>query len=125
MAALTTSDFFAEFAHFLSGDNIPLENVLLVDDFSFRMDKPNNPNTRRFVQLYSQLGFVQFVTEPTHVKGHILDIVLSRARNCVGAITVENLYLSDHFLLVTTTDLSRPRPPRKVVKCRNVKGEDR
>ena len=33
--------------------------------------------------------------------------------------------MSDHFLLTIGTDLSRPRVPRKVVKCRNIKGIDR
>ena len=33
--------------------------------------------------------------------------------------------MSDHFLLTIGTDLSRPRAPRKVGKCRNVKGIDR
>ena len=33
--------------------------------------------------------------------------------------------MSDHFLLTIGTDLSRPRVPRKVVKCRTVKSIDR
>ena len=110
---------------FLSDDSIPAENVLVVGDFNFHMDKPNDPDTRRFVQLYNPLGFDQFVTEPTHVKGHILDIVLCRARTLVTSVNVDNLYMSDHFLLTIGTDFSRPRVPRKVVKCRNVKGIDR
>ena len=122
---LTTCDFIDEFGMFLSDDSIPAENVLVVGDFNFHMDKPNDPDTRRFVQLYNLLGFDQFVTEPTHVKGHILDIVLCRARTLVTSVNVDNLYMSDHFLLTIGTDLSRPRVPRKVVKCRNVKGIDR
>ena len=122
---LTTCDFIDEFGMFLSDDSIPAENVLVVGDFNFHMDKPNDPDTRRFVQLYNPLGFDQFVTEPTHVKGHILDIVLCRARTLVTSVNVDNLYMSDHFLLTIGTDLSRPRVPRKVVKCRNVKGIDR
>ena len=122
---LTTSDFVDEFGMFLSDDSIPDENVLLVGDFNFHMDRPNDPDTRRFVQLYNPLGFDQFVTEPTHVKDLILDIVLSRTRTLVTSVNVDNLYLSDHFLLTIGTDLSRPRVPRKVVKCRNVKGIDR
>ena len=122
---LTTCDFIDEFGMFLSDDSIPAENVLVVGDFNFHMDKPNDPDTRRFVQLYNPLGFDQFVTEPTHVKGHILDIVLCRARTLVTSVNVDNLCMSDHFLLTIGTDLSRPRVPRKVVKCRNVKGIDR
>lgn len=35
---LTKNDFFDEFAKFSSGDNILVENVLLVRDFNFQMD---------------------------------------------------------------------------------------
>ena len=98
---------------------------VLVGDFNFHMDKPKDPGTRHFVQLCNPLGFDQLVTEPTNVKGHILDIVLSRARTLVTSVNVDNLYMSDHFLLTIGTDLSRPRVPRKVVKRRNVKGIDR
>ena len=122
---LTTCDFLDEFGMLLSDDSIPAENVLVVGDFNFHMDKPNNPHTWRFVQLYNLLGFDQFVTEPTHVKGHILDIVLCRARTLVTSVNVDNLYMSDHILLTIGTNLSRSRVPHRVVKCRNVKGIDR
>ena len=122
---LTTCDFLDEFGMLLSDDSIPAENVLVVGDFNFHMDKPNNPHTWRFVQLYNLLGFDQFVTEPTHVKGHILDIVLCRARTLVTSVNVDNLYMLDHILLMIGTNLSRSRVPRKVVKWRNVKGIDR
>ena len=42
---LTTSDFFDEFARIFSGDNISLESVLVVSDFNFQMEKPNNQDT--------------------------------------------------------------------------------
>ena len=44
---LTTSDFLDEFGMFLSDDRIPAENMLVVGDFNFHMDKPNDPDTRR------------------------------------------------------------------------------
>ena len=51
---------------------------------------------------------------------------MSRARTLVTAVSVDDLYMSDHLILLTIgTDLSRPRVPRKVAKCRNVKGIDR
>ena len=44
----------------------------------------------------------------------------------VTAVSVDDLYMSDHLILLTIgTDLSRPRVPRKVAKCANVKGIDR
>ena len=110
---------------FLSDDSIPAENVVVVGDFNVDIDKPNAPDTIRFVQLDSPLDFDQFVAEPTQDKGHILDIVLSRARTLVRSVTTENLCMSDHFLLTVATDLSRPRVARKVVTCRNVRAIDR
>ena len=96
------------------------ENVLVVGDFNFQADKhkPNDPDTRRFVQCVqlSQLDFGKFFTSSTDIKGHIVDIVLSRTRKLVRSITVENVYLSDHFFLMIGIDLSRPQVPRKVVK---------
>ena len=91
---LTTDDFLDVFGKFLSGEDIPPENVLVVGDFNFQMAESNDPDTRRFVLLNSQLGLEQFVTQPLHVKGHILDIVLSRARQLVKSVTGENLYSS-------------------------------
>ena len=44
---LTTSNFVDEFAKFLYSGNIPLENVLVVADFNFQIDKPNDLDTRR------------------------------------------------------------------------------
>ena len=109
---LTTCDFIDEFGIFLSDDSIPAENVLVVGDFNFHMDKPNDSDTRRFVQLYNPLGFDQFVTEPTHVKGHILNIVSCRARTLVTSVNVDNLYMSDHFLRSEPTSRGPGFPAR-------------
>lgn len=61
------------------------------------MDKPND-----------LLDFDQFVIEPTHVKGHILDIVLCRARTLVTSVNVDNLYISACFLRMIGIDLLSP-----------------
>ena len=108
------------------------------------MDKPSDRDSRRFIQLSGPLGFIQLVTQPTQVQGHILDIVLSRCAKLVlsvavynlhmsdhflaavgvytlhmsdhflAAVGVYNLHMSDHFLAAVGVELSRPRPPRKM-----------
>ena len=122
---LTVVDFLAEFTDFLSDDSLPAENTILVGDLNFHMDKPDDTDTRRFIQLFSPLGFCQLVTEPTHVKNHTLDVVLTRCTALVSRIDVENLCMSDHFLVTVHTDFSRPRLPRKTIRCRNLKKIDR
>ena len=64
--------------NFLSSD-IPLENV--VGDFSFQMDKSNDPDTRCFL--------------PTHVKDHILETVLGeRSFQYIGPVILNSLPFS-------------------------------
>jgi hypothetical protein len=77
------------------------------------------------MQVYGPLGFDQFVTTPTHVRGHILDVVLSRSPTLVVSVDVEDIQLSDHSLLLVVTDLSRPRVPRKTMSYRNLKAINR
>lgn len=54
---LTVADFLSEFTAFMSHDGLPSENIFVVGDLNFHVDKPDCSNAKRFVQLYSSLGF--------------------------------------------------------------------
>ena len=113
-----------EFELFLSSSDLPSENTILVGDLNFHVDNPNDKNALKFTRLYVPLGFEQLVQEPTHIAGHTLDLVLTRCKRLVPSIEIENVCLSDHFLVTLGTDMSRPRVPRKVIKCRNLSDID-
>ena len=114
-----------QFHNYLSDDKLPVENFVVLGDVNFHVEKSENPDTRRFLELYSSLGFSQLVKESTHVKKHTLDVVLTRNNAFVSRVTVDDMCMSDHFLITLDTDFSRPRLPRKTVQCRNVKLIDR
>jgi hypothetical protein len=122
---LTVGGFLTDFQSFLSKETLPNENILLVGDLNVHMDNPNDSECRRLSKIVSSLGFQQMVTGPTHQGGHTLDVVLSRSDRLVTAIAVEDICMSDHFLVTIATDLSRPRALRTTMLCRNLKSIDR
>jgi hypothetical protein len=119
---LTSQDFFREFAAYLNELNA--KNILIVGDLNFHLDC-RDPDSKRFMELINSSDFGQLVTLPTHNRGHILDVVLVRSPRLVRSVTVENLHMSDHFLVLIETDFSRPRAERVVVKSRDMRGIDR
>ena len=120
----TVNGFLKEFDNFLSCNDIPYENVLLLGDFNFHVDDPDNKDACKFIQLYTSHGFCQSVCGPTQKFGHTLDLVLTRSGSLVRSVVVENVHLSDHYLVTVGTDMSRPRVPRVTVKGRNLKDID-
>ena len=68
---LKNSTFFEEWVTYLERLALVPQQVIIMGDVNFHLDKPNNADTRKFVSLLSH-GFSQHVNEPTHKKGHTL-----------------------------------------------------
>ena len=67
---------------------------------------------------------VQHVTESTHVKGHTLDLVISRSdSDFVKHVTVD-AYLSDHAAVMADIMLAKPGAPKKHVSYRKWRAID-
>ena len=67
----------------------------------------------------------QHITEPTHVKGNILDVVISKKRLLYFFKSYVNRDLSsDHFCLVSEFDLPVPPPELKSYDKQNIKRID-
>ncbi|KAI5085635.1 hypothetical protein C0J45_2211, partial [Silurus meridionalis] len=99
-------------------------NVILLGDFNIHIDNTSNAVTSEFLSCLDCFGIQQFNTLPTHIKGHILDLVC-----CSGIIpfncTVSDLSISDHFLVsfcaklaIFKANLCRP------ISFRNIKNID-
>jgi hypothetical protein len=50
--------------------------LLVVGDINFHFDQPQNRDTNRINEIL-ELNGLQHVSEPTHKKGHTLDIVIT------------------------------------------------
>ena len=64
-----------------------------------------------FLSIIDSFNFTQHVSEPTHVKGHTLDLVLSIGLN--ANVHVEDVHISDHYCVFFNLECSvDPRPPK-------------
>ena len=67
-------------------------------------DKYRSPGNRRtqtrpFSSMLDMFVLWQHVTEPTHFRGHILDLVISKGVE-ISSVVVIDLALSDHFCIL-------------------------
>ena len=57
---------------------------------------------KSFVDSFDELGLHQCVTEPTHIKGRILDLLLTNNKNMLSSTNIvsdDSICSSDHFTL--------------------------
>ncbi len=75
------------------------DNILILGDFNIHVCCPNKPMVSEFLQLVYSFNFMQFISNPTHEQGHILDLVLSLGLPICN-VDVLNYGLSDHMPVI-------------------------
>ena len=109
---LTVSEFFKDFSDMLDDCETIQEEVITVGDFNFHMADSNAHHSKRLTDLLNCHGMRQYVNEPTHVGGHILDLIISRPQASVTDVMVKDLF-EDHYAVHCHIDLSKPPFPRE------------
>jgi len=96
----------------------------VVGDVNFHLDNLSNPNTAKFNSVSEACGMRQHVTEPTHVAGYILDVLITiDTDTAVSNVEIYDPGLPDnngntsrdHFAVVFNSSVSKPPPVRKTV----------
>ena len=86
---------------------------------NLHLDDVNNPHTVHFNKILEQFCLVQHVHSITHLRGHTLDVVISRLEHPVRSVHVEPPVLSDHAFIVADIDLKIVHDqPKSVVRRR-------
>ena len=95
------------------------------------MDNHNNADTIKFSSLLDSHGLTQHVRHPTHKKGHILDIVITRDSETLltqtptvfdPALCNQHGHISgDHFAIQFGINLNKPARTRKEVSFRRIR----
>ena len=85
--------------------------LIVTGDVNIPPDRPDDPNCKRFNELIESFGFDNHVTEPTHDRGGLLDVLLTRSDLPPPTTTLISTSLSDHLLIKWSTDLRvKPSP---------------
>ena len=78
---------------------MPNEDIVIAGDLNLHMETEALYATK-FKELMSLHDLKQHIVDPTHVKGHTLDVVITPNKEpFIGDIGVTELHLSHHFLI--------------------------
>ena len=78
---------------------VPYEDFVIAGDLNLHMETETLYATK-FKDLMSLHDLKQHIVDPTHVKGHTLDVVITRSKESfIGDVGVTELDLSHHFLI--------------------------
>lgn len=123
---LSAADFLSEIETFLTqictqtpGD------ICFIGDFNLHIDVTSDPHTKHFSDILATLDLTQHVHQSTHVKGHILDLVISRSEDhSLSPIAVHRADISDHHLLTFSISKELQDQGRQEVTVRSLKKVD-
>lgn len=119
---VTMNAFFSEFSDYLETVVLSKEPLIIVGDFNIHVDVPSDVDTMKFLDLLESLGLQQHVNHPTHVKGHTLDLIITRQIDGIITATPKpDRYLSDHLSVFCCLQSEKPSLTSKSVSYRKWK----
>lgn len=99
-------------------------DILICGDFNIHVDNPADCNANRFKSLLQSHSLVQYVNGPTHVRGHCLDLLLTRSSSDLISEVHFHPGLSDHYGIMATINLTKIPLLSTTLKTRNLKQVD-
>ena len=102
-----------------------MSKLLLVGDFNFHWNVPNDPDTIKLKDLLQTFNLTQFVTDPTHISGNTLDFIITRSDDNIVDSTHAPHFFSDHAAVHCKMNLQKPALSRKVISYRKWKAIDK
>ena len=119
---ITTPVFFMEFANYMETLLLCKEKLLITGDFNIHVDVSDQSDVRTFLDLLESLSLVEHVTKPTHVDGHILDLIITRSSdNIILDPPYIDRFISDHVSVLCNLCEFKPPIIAKKISYRKIK----
>ena len=110
---IPTSTFFSEFTEYLKSVVMCEEQLIIVGDFNFHVDTPEDTDTIKLFDLLESFCLQQHVEGPTHIHGHTLDLIITRQSDqIVRSMPRVDRYLSDNASVLCS--LHGKKPPLSI-----------
>ena len=104
--------FMEEFGQFFEILSVCREKFVICGDFNYWLDNPSlKPYTNEYMSLLDINNMSNYVQVPTHISGHILDIILTPVGvDLVNRVEVSPIdhRMSDHALITFELDVIGP-----------------
>ena len=116
---LTAAMFFDEFPRLLESRTVHPKPLMICGDFNFHFDDTNSSDSCNFIDLLESVNMIQHVSTPTHRKGHILDLIITRNdETFIQDVRVLDDVYSDHSVVVCKLNCPKPPPSKVLVNYR-------
>ena len=113
--------FYEEFPEFLEMYTVSNDNFLIAGDINIHLETDESPSVK-FHEIINIFDLKQHVTGPTHIKGHTIDIVITRNnKSTVENVVITKYNLSHHFLIDFLYNAELSESTMKTITYRNVK----
>lgn len=122
---IAVSTFFDEMAELLDQYAVENEDIIIAGDINIHMETEST-HTKQFTDLLQLYNLKENVFDPTHEKGHTLDVIVTpNKEHYIHDIEITDTDLSDHFLIDFSMTVERRTRKREVIQYRSVKTVDR
>ena len=119
---VSTNDFFSEFSNYLESILLSEEQLLITGDFNIHVDVVDNPDSLKLLDLLESVGLRQHVTQPTHVHGHTLDLIITRHSDQIVHDPPQiDRFISDHASFLCKLLHDKPAVTINAVTYRKLK----
>jgi Reverse transcriptase (RNA-dependent DNA polymerase)/Endonuclease/Exonuclease/phosphatase family len=118
--------FLREFSSLLQDLVTSPSELIITGDFNFHVDNPLCAPANKFLSLLDTTGLTQLISFPTHISGHTLDLLITRASsNIFSRVRSNDPIISDHYAILSTFSApSSSRSTRITKQIRNIKSID-
>jgi hypothetical protein len=121
---VTIDNFLAEIEAFVESLAVVLDKLIVMGDFNLHVDSSSSIPAKKFLTMMESYGFHQYVTGPTHDKGHTLDLVFARPDDGLISCASVTSRISDHHAVECRLTICLPLCPTKRVLYRQLKSID-
>ena len=116
------STFHDEFTEFLSELVVTTGSFIIAGDVNIHCEDKTDSSCKRFYEILTMFNLHQFINVPTHNLGHTLDAVIANSDEVIiSDVNVQDVSLSDHFLISFSIECNILRSYTKTITYRNIK----
>ena len=118
------AEFIEEFEELLEKFTVLSEDFVIAGDVNLHMET-DECSARKFKEVLNLFDLKQHVTEPTHIMGHTIDVVISPNRESyINNIVLRKIEISHHFLIEFDVRVSASTNLTKTITYRPWKNVD-
>ena len=115
------SSFINELGDLLELTSTMSGKLILLGDFNVHVDSSSDPESTELQHLFDCFGLVQHVKDATHIRGHTLDLVVSRETDDIVQSCEVGSFVSDHNAIHIALKSGKPHPIRKQTTFRKLR----